>query len=458
MENKEQQVKNSFIYLLPVLVGNLIPIITLPIYTRILSKEDFGALALAQVFASFLNGLGNFGLLVVYERNFFQYRNSKQEAALLYSSLFFVLSTFIIFGSLAFIFKTTISNHLIGTPGYANFIFWNYCAAGFMSLKMYYLTYFKNTENASSYVWYTIDENIIGFLVSLLLVAVVKVGIIGIPYGQVIASLIVFFLLNIKFLKMYPVTFDRFVLWDALKTSFPLTPKLILSVIGNQSDKYILGLVGTIGGVGIYSIGQRVANMGYVYMTAIQNVFSPQVYKRMFGSGDRGGVEVGKYLTPFAYISVAVVLLIVLFSEEVIMILTPKSYYGAEDIIVILSIYYSFLFFGKQPQLLFAKKTFVTSLLSLVGIVSSVVVSVPFIKSFGTIGAAWAALIGGMISSGISFRASQYYYKIYWEYRKLAGIYGIFLISSGLALSHWRDHRRILNARLLLKRAVERSS
>ena len=70
MATKEQQIRNSFIYLLPTGIGNLIPILTLPIFTRILTKEDYGVLALAQVYAIFVSGLANFGLTIGYERNF----------------------------------------------------------------------------------------------------------------------------------------------------------------------------------------------------------------------------------------------------------------------------------------------------------------------------------------------------------------------------------------------------
>lgn len=51
MASKEKQIKNSLIYLLPVFIGNLIPLAMLSIFTRILTKEDYGVLGLAQVYA-----------------------------------------------------------------------------------------------------------------------------------------------------------------------------------------------------------------------------------------------------------------------------------------------------------------------------------------------------------------------------------------------------------------------
>lgn len=54
--DKEQQVKNSFIYLLPV-ISSFLLFIAIPIFTRILSKEDYGIVVMAQVYAIFINGL-----------------------------------------------------------------------------------------------------------------------------------------------------------------------------------------------------------------------------------------------------------------------------------------------------------------------------------------------------------------------------------------------------------------
>ena len=47
MSTAQQQVRHGFTYLLPVLIGNLAPVLTLPIFTRILTPADYGAWALA---------------------------------------------------------------------------------------------------------------------------------------------------------------------------------------------------------------------------------------------------------------------------------------------------------------------------------------------------------------------------------------------------------------------------
>lgn len=450
MVGKEQQVKNSFIYLIPVIISCLIPLLTLPVFTRILTKEDFGVLALAQVYAVFVSGLANFGLITSYERNFFQYRDKKKVSELLYSTLIFVITAFSVFGFLTYLFKPQISRLIIGTSQHSSLLFWAFCSAGFASFKTYYLTYFKNVENANSFTRYTICESLIGVSLSLFLVAYLRIGVIGIVWGQLLAGLMIFSILTIKFLKLLPISYNWQILKDSLKLSYPLTPKIFLGVIGNQFDKYMIGLMATVGGVGIYSIGQRISYIVFTYMTAIQNVYAPQVYRRMFDNAEKGGEAVGRYLTPFAYASIFIALIISLFSEEIIYILTPKSFHGAIDIVIILSMFYGSMFFGKQPQLVFTKKTHITSLLSIVAIALNIGLNIPFIMKWGAIGAAWATLIAGLISGMISFIVSQHYYMIKWEYKKVSLIYLIFFASSILMVL-LRNFDVIYAIRLMIK-------
>lgn len=124
MATKEQQIRNSFIYLLPVGVGNLIPLATLPIFTRVLTKEDYGIVALAQIYAIFVNGFVNFGLPIGYERNFFQYRDREKGSELLYSTLLFVITSFLICTLLTYVFKSPLSKWIIGSSDHANLLFW----------------------------------------------------------------------------------------------------------------------------------------------------------------------------------------------------------------------------------------------------------------------------------------------------------------------------------------------
>lgn len=434
MTSKDQQIKNGIIYLMPVIIGNVLPLVTLPIFTRILSTEDYGVLALAQIYGSFVIGMASFGLPTIFERNFFEYKDLQKASVLLYSTLTFIALTFTLCAILTYIFKAFLAKWIIGSPFHGNLLFWVYCSTGIISLKNYYLTFYKNMENAKNFVKYTIDESLMGVILSFVMIVFMKIGVIGLVWGQLLASLTIFLYLSFKFHRSYPFSYNFIILQDSLRLGIPLLPRTLFTVAGNQSDKYMISLITTAGGVGVYSIGQKIANIVFTYMTAIQNVFFPRVYKKMFEQGERGGEEIGHYLTPFAYVSVAIALTIALFSEEIVSIATPLSYHGAINIVIILSLFYASLFFGKQPQLTFARKTHVTSVLAMVTTSLNIVVIIPLTATWGAIGAAWGVLLGGMVSGIIAFMVSQHYYTIVWEYKKILKIYGLLLLSSLLLM------------------------
>lgn len=433
MANKEQQVKNSFIYLLPLIVSSIFPFIALPIFTRILTKEEYGILALAQIYAILVSGFANFGMTASYDRNYFKYRDDNCKAAqLLFSTLSFVMSNFLILAILTYFLRGEFAKLIIGDSRYGNIVFWAYFAQFFVGVNYYYLTYFKNSEMAKSFATYTIAGSLSNFVISFFLVAYLRIGVLGIIYAQLLSGAIVFGILSYKFVARLPFSLNKSILSESLRISYPLTPTIFFGVIGSQFNKYIIGLLASLGGVGIYSIAQKVASLVFTYMTSLQNVFSPQVYKRKFDLKEKGGQSAGVYLTPFIYISTALAMMIAIFSEEIIYILTPLSYHGAMDIVTILSMYYGFLFFGKitPMQLIYTKKTHLCTVLSMVSIGLNVVLNVFFIMRWGVIGAAWGTFLAALISGSISVVVSQHYYQIKWEYNKIGSIFFIFFTSA----------------------------
>lgn len=429
MLDKATQIKNSFIYLLPNFVGFLIPIISLPIFTRILSPAEFGIYALAQVSGAFLSGIINFGLMYGYDIYFFEYHKENRDAELLYSILFFVIGFFISITAAFYLLKYLVATWFTGSSMWSDLFFWTFCAMAMGSLKVYYLAYFKNTNNAKASVLYTIDETVLGFLSSLLFVAVLRVGVIGLAWGQFLASLAVFMLISVRFFKTNPVTTSKEALYKSLRLSFPLSFKVLLSVVEKQLDKFVIGMLGTMGGLGIYSIGQKFANIVFIFLTSIANVFQPNVLKQMVNYGLQAGESIGKFLTPYFYTFLLFALFGIMYSEEVIILLTPSEYHGAIDVIIILSILNVTYFFGKLPQLGYSKKTWVISVLSAVTIALNLALMVPFTIKWGMLGTAWASLISGAISGALFFLLSQYYYEIKWEYPKMISMSVVFLAS-----------------------------
>ncbi len=416
---KGNRIKNISYFLLPSLVGAVVPIVTLPIFSRKISVKEYGVYALCIAFGSFISGLANMGLTTGYEREYFEQKSKEKHGELLFSVVITVTIACFILGLLTFFLNQNISQSLTGDNKYGISFLLGHFAVSLSSIKMYFLVYLKNIGNAKSYAWFSIDEVIVNMLIGIVLVQYFDFGINGILLGQLIGAFIVTVLLIIRFSKILPLAFNIKLIKECLKISLPLTPRIFFGVIGTQFDKYLISLLGNLGGVGIYNLGQKISYVVFNYMTALQNVYSPGVYKMMFEKGNDLEGKIGKHLTLPFFFSALGGLFIALFSVEILHVLTPPSYHGASSIISILSLMYVFYFFGKQPQLIYAKKTGIISYLTIITIFVNIIVNIPLIKIAGEQGAAIGSLLTALLTGIFGLWISQKYFHIFWEWKKI---------------------------------------
>ncbi len=438
MKGKNQQVRAGFLYLFATLVDSVVPFITLPFFTRVLSATDFGVLALAQVYALIVGGLANFGMATAYNRNYFEYEGDKKKTGeLFFTTVGFVcvLSAFAIF--LTFLFQHSLSRWVLRLSAHGPLLVWALSANILINLRLFFLTYLRNVERPAQYVANALLWSVVNFGLSIYFVVFLKLGILGIFYSQVLASGLVLLGLSVQFLRELPWGWNTKLLIEELKIGGPVVPMAFFGVVSHHLDKYLLGLLATLDGVGIYSVGQKIAMVNFAFMTSLQNVFSPQVYKKMFQKAEGREKEIGIYLVPFAYAVGFVALLIISFADKIVHVMAAPSFAPAADIVIVLTLFYMVLFFAKinGDQLIFAKKTHLTTMLLIGAAILNVLVNVFFIKMWGALGAAWATLLARMVSGIVIFIVAQRFFKINWQARPTLLIFGsLFVLAFGLLI------------------------
>ena len=85
---------------------------------------------------------------------------------------------------------------------------------------------------------------------------------------------------------------------------------------------------------------------------------------------------------------------------------------------MIFCLLYSTYFFGKIPQLLYAK-TYLISIITLLNVLLNIILNLILIPNYGIEGAAVATFISGIVTGGASFYYSQKYTPIDWNYGQL---------------------------------------
>jgi O-antigen/teichoic acid export membrane protein len=425
-------------YFVPTVIGAVLPLLTLPVITAVLTPAEYGAWVLAVAFGSFLAGLGNFGLTVAYDRNYFEFTDPRLNAALLWGTTALVGVLLSILLGASWVGRHALAERVLQIPGQGTLIAWTATAVGVGTIKQYFLLFFRNRHEARRYALFSIDESVLSAVFTIVLVHSCRVGPVGLAWGPLFASTVVLLALLRSVSRHVPFVFSREPLIASLRMSYPLMPRLIFGVLGAQFDKWVVGVLGGAGSVGVYAIGQKLAHVVFLVSTALENKFQPRTYQLLFEGGEDAGTRIGALLTPFAYVTAGCGLVLSLFAKEAVAILTTAEYASAAAICYILMLHYALMFFGKQPQLLYAKKTGLLSVFS----ISSMLVSALFMAfgamTWGPIGAAGGLLLGGILGTWVFIRISQQFFRIEFETVRLAQFYGLLAASCGLMLAgYW---------------------
>ena len=431
-------VRNTAFYLIQILVSGIIMIILLPIMAHQLEPSELGQFVLAQVYAGVAVGLSNFGLLAGYERNFFYYEKSNsQSAKLIYSALTFVLINILLLIFFVHTYQLDINRLIFSDIPPDDLLFIVLIGSATASLSQYYLTFLKNSGLAKRYMMFALLQSIMNFSIVILLLFMSNLKVLSLAYAWLLSNLFLFMALSVMHIKVLPLGFNKEVLKDMLRISVPLTPSVFFGFISTKFDKIMLGFIASTGAVGVYNIGQTLSLTIFQFMTGLGRVFQPEVYRKLFnGEHKTQSGALSNYILPFFYFSIFVALLVALFAKELVFVFFPADYFDAIGVIVVLSVYYASLFFGKivGPQLIFAKKTYTVTFLTLIGIFVNAGLNIPFIIKWGITGAAWATTITGILMTTIGYFVAQKYIRIFWHWRLFFTLYAVFLLGVVWAL------------------------
>ena len=414
----------------------LFPIITIPIFTSLLSVEEFGIFALVIIVGTVITGISNFGLLGVFDREIFESYETEHK---LFTVLLFVISLFTLLFIIFYFFEKKIIYFFFNRTLDSKVVLSAILFCGLKSFNQFFFTYLKNHENAKSYSMFSFLDSLFSAIIAYILIKTFGQGLLGYILGHALPSVLIFFIFYFKIFKLKIPKFLFGSLKKMLIISLPLTPRFFFGVINTQFDRYMLGILGSVGGVGLFEIGQKIGNIIFSFITALQNYFSPKVYQMFFSKEKKIISSIGPFLTPFFYLSVLFSLPLIIFSKEITILFLPEGYRDSWFVISILGLLYVVYFFGKIPQLMYAKKTKIISIISIISISLNICLNIPMIHYFGVKGAAAATFISGIITTFINFQLGQKYSPVVWGYRVFFYLSYLFLCFATIIILDFID-------------------
>jgi O-antigen/teichoic acid export membrane protein len=402
----------------------------LPIYTRYLTRPEYGALEIFLVTSSIIMYVLQLGMGSALFRNVI-YKEGSDRRILISTAHYFLLLFALFVVAVLVLLAPEISIILLGSSEYVNMLRIIFIGDFFLVLATIPMTRLMIDEKSGLFAIVASGNFVIGIGLNILFIIVLRMGLFGAVLAMTLNAAAFAIIYTAVIWKDFVFKFSRADLKDMLGFGLPLVPANMFALLINMADRYFIRIFMGLDQVAVYGAAARLSIAVALIVNAFQMswpaiLFSiakqkegPQIFARLFN-----------YFNAFLLLSS---LVMSLFAYELLNFITGGSYSAAAPIVSLLvfsSVFYGVNYFtsiGVQVE----KKTLYYPVL--VGISAVINLSICYfaIPVLGLWGAG-IAKVAAFAFLGISIcLVSLKYYSIPFQFGRTVLIYSTAILLYG---------------------------
>lgn len=330
--------KDFFIYGFASVFGKIAAVLLMPVYTSILTKEEYGAMAMLISVKGLIDLFSNLNIHSGIARDY--YEKGVDRTSLISTGMWSILTLSCLIMIIMLFTKDYWTETVLGLFGYNHSFVLLLLTIPAGSLMSYFsiLTRFKKKPLLFSTG--TILNVILQLSVAIYTIVVLRMGISGFFLATFIAELfsICFFaFINREYIS---VKFNWMYLKKALTFSIPMLPAILAGWLDSSFGQILMGRYVSLADLGVYSIALQLASVFTLIGTALNNVWSPFLYENF--KYKEFQVEVERLYSVFVFLLCFVSCTLSLFSKEIILLLSNPNYQNASAYLTLLCVPMSF--------------------------------------------------------------------------------------------------------------------
>lgn len=203
---------------------------------------------------------------------------------------------------------------------------------------------------------------------------------------------------------------------EAVKFGLGLLPHSVFSQIIRQSDRlFILHFVG-LAAAGEYAVGWQVASIMLVLLSTFNQAWTPYLFENLAKADELRKKDIVILSYRIALVFIALFLLINLTAPLIFSILISPQYHDAQRFVPWITLGYLFLSFYTlvTDYIFYTKKTYLFSVLTTFNSIINLALNYVCVKSFGSIGVAYAFAMSSAIVMIAAWLLAHKVYPMPW--------------------------------------------
>ena len=392
-------IENFLVYGLGSIISKIIPLIMVPIVTRLMPSSDYyGISDLSNTVVSFGSALAVMGMYDAMYRMFFEKDGESYKKKICSTALCFTLITSLVIFLVMLLTKNLIAQCFFGDRQYAYVVYLSAMATlvGATNSIISAPTRMQNKRKI-----FLVTNTISPLLSYSISIPMLLAGhyVIALPVAAVISGVtmeVAFGIMNREWFD--PRQFDFTLLKELLAIAIPLLPNFLIYWVFNSCDKVMVTNMIGIGAAGIYSVGSKLGHASQLIYTAFAGGWQYFAFSTM---KDNDQVEstsnIFEYLGVLSFSCTAFVFAL---AQSIYQILFTGDYVSGYIIspYLFLAPLLQMLFQVACNQFLVVKRTWPNMLILSGGAIANIAINYYLIPVLGIEGAAIATLAGYAIS------------------------------------------------------------
>lgn len=423
--------KHGIVYGIGLILSQVISIILIPLYTRVLAPKDYGIIDILSIATNLTILVLTLQIVQAIFRFYHEAEMQKEKVEYISTAFWFIVIMQTIFFVVAWFFSKPLSVIVLESSNNENiikvFLVFVWLNGIFSFLQSHLRIKLKPIVNTLSNILVMLT----GTGISIICVLLLKTGVIGVFYGMVIGTLIGC-LVDLKYcLEDIRIVFrfEKFI--KMLRFSMPLLISSIAIFITTYIDRITVKELLSLSDVGIYGMGYRLSAIINPIVIGFQGAITPLIYANYKDEETKN--ELAQLFQYYVAGGLAIFLSISIFSKEILVLFTTPPYYKASMLIpfiamtIIINNIYLF-----APGLALAQKTKIIAIVNIGVAILNTSLCILMIQFFGLIGATISTLLSAIVGAFLNVKLGQKYYYIPFAWKKIIiALGGAILIITG---------------------------
>lgn len=439
---KKLLVENFLVYGLGGMIGKIIPLIMLPLITRLMPDTYyFGVNDMVNLVSTFGTAIAIMGIYDALFRLFFENDNEEYKKQVCSTALAIVLANSLIVLLAMLIFAKPFASLMFSSSDDSNLIVLNALIIIVSAVNAIISAPVRMENKRKTFLVLNFITSILGYSLTIPLL-LAKNYLYALPLSQFISTLlltIIYYIITKKWFSFNK--FNKEYAMELLKIGIPLMPTFLVYWIFNSFDRVMIKDILGLDAVGIYAIGAKVATVSQLIYQAFAQGWQYFAFSIMKDADNN--TTISKVFEALLLITTLSMIFIMPFVDVTFSILFENSYVKGAEVFpyLFLSPLLLMLFQSIANQFLVIKKSVYILPLLLLGVVTNIGLNFILIPKLGVVGAGIATFLGYYVTVIVTVLSLNFKKLFYINQR----IIGTLVILFGFTISLIFTNQLLLN-------------